>query len=127
MTAFVCLCLCLVALKILITQDSVAHMIEEIPNPRSKGPKVMVYCVGIGTFTGAVFLIVLLFVAGDINAITSSKAGPLLQILIHATNNTAGAICLLMLPLVCLAFATTSVMTTSSRMIYAFSRFVSFA
>ncbi|OJJ81779.1 uncharacterized protein ASPGLDRAFT_131614 [Aspergillus glaucus CBS 516.65] len=102
--------------------DSVAHMIEEIPNPRSEGPKVMVYCVGIGTFTGAVFLIVLLFVAGDINAITSSKAGPLLQILIHATNNTAGAICLLMLPLVCLAFATTSVMTTSSRMIYAFSR-----
>lgn len=87
----------------------------------------MVYCVGIGTFTGAIFLIVLLFVAGDINAITSSKAGPLLQILIHATNNTAGAICLLMLPLVCLAFATTSVMTTSSRMIYAFSRFVSFA
>ncbi|ODM20240.1 hypothetical protein SI65_03293 [Aspergillus cristatus] len=102
--------------------DSVAHMIEEIPNPRSEGPKVMIYCVGIGTFTGAIFLIVLLFVAGDIDAITSSKAGPLLQILIHATKNTAGAICLLMLPLVCLAFATTSVMTTSSRMIYAFSR-----
>lgn len=56
----------------------------------------MLTCVGIGTFTGSVFLIVLLFVAGDITDVVSSKAGPLLQILLHATQNTAGAICLLM-------------------------------
>ncbi|KAF5857418.1 hypothetical protein ETB97_005803 [Aspergillus alliaceus] len=102
--------------------DAVVHMIEEIPQPSVKGPKVMLTCVGIGTFTGSVFLIVLLFVAGDINDVVSSSAGPLLQILLHATQNTAGAICLLMLPLVCLAFATLSVMTTSSRMIFAFAR-----
>ncbi|KDE77572.1 hypothetical protein AO1008_03616 [Aspergillus oryzae 100-8] len=102
--------------------DAVVHMIEEIPNPSVKGPKVMLTCVGIGTFTGSVFLIVLLFVAGDITDVVSSKAGPLLQILLHATQNTAGAICLLMLPLVCLVFATLSVMTTSSRMIFAFAR-----
>ncbi|KAL9480983.1 hypothetical protein ACSS6W_005769 [Trichoderma asperelloides] len=102
--------------------DSVAHMIEEIPNAAMEGPKIMVICVGIGTFTGAIFLIVLLFVAGNIDDVISSAAGPLLQILIHATSNTAGAICLLMLPLVCLIFATFSVMTTSSRMIFAFAR-----
>ncbi|KAE8379357.1 amino acid/polyamine transporter I [Aspergillus bertholletiae] len=102
--------------------DAVVHMIEEIPNPSIKGPKVMLICVGIGTFTGSVFLIVLLFAAGDIADVVSSKAGPLLQILLHATQNTAGAICLLMLPLVCLIFATLSVMTTSSRMIFAFAR-----
>lgn len=62
-----------------------------------EGPKIMVICVGIGTFTGAIFLIVLLFVAGNIDDVISSAAGPLLQILIHATSNTAGAICLLML------------------------------
>lgn len=56
----------------------------------------MVSCVGIGTFTGAVFLIVLLFVAGDIDEVINSSAGPLLQIFLHATKNTAGAICLLM-------------------------------
>lgn len=56
----------------------------------------MVVCVGIGTFTGAIFLIVLLFVAGDIDEVVNSSAGPLLQIFIHATNNRAGAICLLM-------------------------------
>ncbi|KAJ5166280.1 uncharacterized protein N7482_005061 [Penicillium canariense] len=102
--------------------DAVVHMIEEVPNPSIEGPKIMVSCVGIGTFTGSIFLIVLLFVAGDMNQITSSAAGPLLQILIDATKNTAGAICLLMLPLVCLILAILSVMTTSSRMIFAFAR-----
>lgn len=102
----------------------------------------MVSCVGIGTFTGAIFLIVLLFVAGDMDQITTSAAGPLLQIFMDATKNTAGAICLLMyvvqfpadafrsrlhgsrLPLVCLILAILSVMTTSSRMIFAFARYV---
>lgn len=56
----------------------------------------MVYCVGIGTFTGSVFLIVLLFVAGDMDQVAKSAAGPLLQILLDATKNKAGAICLLM-------------------------------
>ncbi|OAA50569.1 amino acid permease [Metarhizium rileyi] len=102
--------------------DAVAHMIEEIPHAASEGPKIMVVCVGIGTLTGAIFLIVLLFVSGNIDDVISSSAGPLLQILIHATKSNAGAICLLMLPLVCLIFATLSVMTTSSRMIFAFSR-----
>ncbi|KAK9441778.1 amino acid permease [Metarhizium brunneum] len=102
--------------------DAVAHMIEEIPHAAAEGPKIMVICVGIGTFTGAIFLIVLLFVSGNIDDVISSSAGPLLQILIHATKSNAGAICLLMLPLVCLVFATLSVMTTSSRMIFAFAR-----
>jgi len=68
----------------------------EIPGASSEGPKIMIVCVGIGTFTGAIFLIVLLFVSGNINDVITSAAGPLLQILIHATNSNAGAICLLM-------------------------------
>lgn len=60
------------------------------------GPRIMVGCVCIGTFTGAIFLMVLLFVAGDIQTVIASPAGPLLQILVHATKNMAGAICLLM-------------------------------
>ncbi|KAM4064419.1 amino acid permease [Hirsutella rhossiliensis] len=102
--------------------DAVAHMIEEIPSASIEGPKIMVFCVGIGTCTGAIFLIVLLFVAGNISDVIESSAGPLLQIFYHATKSHVGAICLLMLPLVCLIFATLSVMTTSSRMIFAFAR-----
>ncbi|KAG9545499.1 amino acid transporter, partial [Aureobasidium melanogenum] len=102
--------------------DAVAHMIEEIPNPRKTGPFVMITCVAIGTFTGFIFLMCLLFVAGDINQVITSGAGPLLQILYNATSSHAGAICLLMFPLVCTVFATIAIMTTSSRMAWAFAR-----
>lgn len=56
----------------------------------------MVTCVGIGVATGSIFLMVLLFVAGDMDNVATSAAGPLLQILIDATKSNAGAICLLM-------------------------------
>ncbi|OJJ84428.1 GABA permease GabA [Aspergillus glaucus CBS 516.65] len=102
--------------------DGVAHMIEEIPNPSVVGPRIMIGCVVIGIVTGSIFLIVLLFVAGDIDTIINSSAGPLLAIFKHATNNNAGAVCLLIFPLVCMLFTTTSIMTTSSRMVYAFAR-----
>ncbi|CAG8933562.1 unnamed protein product [Penicillium salamii] len=95
-----------------------------VPNADVEGPKIMVSCVGIGTVTGSIFLIVLLFVAGNMEKVATSAAGPLLQILIDATQSNAGAICLLMLPLVCLVFAIISVMTTSSRMIFAFARYI---
>ncbi|OBT51789.1 hypothetical protein VE04_09993 [Pseudogymnoascus sp. 24MN13] len=102
--------------------DAVAHMIEEIPNAAVEGPKIMIACVGIGVFTGFVFLVVLLFVAGDVQEVINSAAGPMLAILYNATGSKAGSICLLIFPLVCLLFATTSIMTTSSRMTYAFAR-----
>ena len=71
-------------------------MIEEIPDPTHEGPKIMMTCVGIGLFTGFIFLSVLLFVAGDIEQVIESAAGPVLQIFYNSTENQAGAICLLM-------------------------------
>ncbi|CAK7206124.1 hypothetical protein SEUCBS139899_008908 [Sporothrix eucalyptigena] len=102
--------------------DGTIHMIEEIPNPQIEGPKIMLYCIGIGMFTGFVFLSCLLFVLTDIDAVNSSPVGPLLTIIYQATNNKAGAICLLMFPLICMLFTSTTLMTTSSRMSYAFAR-----
>lgn len=103
--------------------DAVAHMIEEIPNASVQGPKVMIYCVLIGTFTGFIFLMVLLFVSGgDADKIIEATTGPLIFILNKATSNRAGAACLLMFPLVCILFAEIAIMTTSSRMTYAFAR-----
>jgi amino acid transporter len=86
--------------------DAVAHMIEEIPNASVEGPKIMIYCVMIGTVTGFLFLMVLLFVSGgDAKSIIESASGPLLQILFNATKSRAGAVCLLMFPLGCILFA----------------------
>jgi choline transport protein len=67
--------------------DVVAHMIEAIANAAVEGPRIMVVCVGIGIFTGFVFLTVLLFVAGSIDDVISSSSGPLLQIFYNATKN----------------------------------------
>ncbi|KAK0826559.1 hypothetical protein LTR03_017165 [Friedmanniomyces endolithicus] len=102
--------------------DATAHMIEEIPNAALEGPKIMIYCVAIGVFTGFIFLSCLLFVAGPLDEVISSTAGPLGYILYHATGSKAGTVCLLLFPLVCLLFAAISIMTTSSRMTYAFAR-----
>lgn len=102
--------------------DAVAHMVEEIPDPTKEGPKIMIYCVLVGLFTGFIFLTVLLLVAGDIDDAISSSAGPVLQIFYDATGSLAGSTCLLLFPLVCLLFATITIMTTSSRMTYAFAR-----
>lgn len=102
--------------------DAVAHMIEEIPDPTVQGPRIMIACVGIGMFTGFIFLMVLLLVAGPIEDVIESAAGPLLHIFFNATNSRTGSIMLLLFPLVCLLFATISIMTTSSRMTWAFAR-----
>jgi choline transport protein len=103
--------------------DAVAHMIEEIPNASVEGPKIMIYCVMIGTVTGFFFLMILLFVSGgDAKSIIESTAGPLVTILYNATSSKAGAVCLLMFPLGCILFAEIAIMTTSSRMTYAFAR-----
>lgn len=68
---------------------------------------------------------VLLFVSGgpdNLENVISSGAGPLLEIFYNATSSKTGAICLLIFPLICLLFATSSIMTTSSRMTFAFAR-----
>ncbi len=100
--------------------DATAHMVEEIPNAAVEAPKILIYCVLIGMFTGFIFLMALLFVGGPIDKVITSLYGPLCQILYTATGSKAGAVCLQIFPLVCLLFAGISIMTTSSRMTYAF-------
>ena len=56
----------------------------------------MIACVGIGTFTGFIFLTVLLLVAGDVDDVIESAAGPLLHIFFNATNSRTGSIILLL-------------------------------
>jgi len=102
--------------------DAVAHMIEEVPEPHLKGPKIMIYCILIGMATGFIFLSVLLFVLTDVDRVNTSANGPILEILYQATGSRAGATCLLIFPLGCLCFATIGIMSTSSRMTYAFAR-----
>lgn len=102
--------------------DATAHMIEEIPNAQKEGPKIMLYCIGIGMFSGFIFLSCLLFVLKDLDTVIASGSGPLLQIFFDATDNKAGSVCLLIFPIMCMVFTSTALMTTSGRMTYAFAR-----
>jgi len=109
-------------MTVLCRPEIVNRVLEEIPNAAIEAPKIMIYCVAMGMATGFVFLVVLLFVAGNIDGIIESDAGPIGAILYHATGSRAGAVALQIFPLACLMFAGIGIMTTSSRMTYAFAR-----
>lgn len=97
-------------------------MIEEIPDPQRQGPKIMLYCIGIGMFTGFIFLSGLLFCVNNIDNVINATWGPLLEIFMEATNSKAGSTCLLVFPLLCMVFTTVTLVCTSTRMSYAFAR-----
>ncbi|OAA34854.1 Amino acid/polyamine transporter I [Metarhizium rileyi] len=102
--------------------DATAHMIEEIPDPQRQGPKIMLYCIGIGMVTGFIFLSGILFCVNNIGNVLSATWGPLLEIFMQATKSKAGSTCLLIFPLLCMVFTTTTLVCTSTRMSYAFAR-----
>ncbi|KHN94010.1 Amino acid/polyamine transporter I [Metarhizium album ARSEF 1941] len=102
--------------------DATAHMIEEIPDPQHQGPKIMLSCIGIGMVTGFIFLSGLLFSVDNIDNVLGAAWGPLLEIFMQATKSKAGSTCLLVFPLLCMVFTTTTLMCTSTRMSYAFAR-----
>ncbi|OAQ98965.1 hypothetical protein LLEC1_00595 [Akanthomyces lecanii] len=102
--------------------DATAHMIEEIPEPHVRGPKIMIYCILIGTVSGFIFLSCILFCVADVDEVIVSPRGPLLELFMQATGNAAGSTCLVMFPLICMLFAVTTIMCTSSRMTWAFAR-----
>ncbi|PHH59786.1 hypothetical protein CDD81_2590 [Ophiocordyceps australis] len=102
--------------------DAVAHMIEEIPEPQVEGPRIMLVTIVIGVVTGFISMSCLLFCLDSVEGVIESKLGPLLQMLMDATESRAGSVCLLLLPIVCLVFTSVMLVCTSSRMTWAFAR-----
>ncbi|ELU42234.1 choline transporter [Rhizoctonia solani AG-1 IA] len=101
---------------------TVSHIVEEMPSPHIHAPRAMILAVLIGATSSFAFLIVLLFCLKDVDAVIASPAGALLEIIYQATNNRAGSVCLLMFPVVSMAFAGQGIMTGASRMTHAFAR-----
>ncbi|KAG8735797.1 hypothetical protein FRC10_010149 [Ceratobasidium sp. 414] len=69
--------------------DAVSHIVEEMPDPHIHAPRAMVLAVLIGATSSFAFLVVLLFCLTDIDAVITSPAGALLEIIYQATNNRA--------------------------------------
>ncbi|GAA5938478.1 hypothetical protein JCM10213_003305 [Rhodosporidiobolus nylandii] len=106
----------------LVGVDALSHMVEEIPEPHINVPRAMLLAVVVGASSSFVFLMVLLFVMTDVDAVISSSAGALLETIYQSTGNVAGSICLQVFPIVSMEFAAQGIMCAASRMVHAFAR-----
>lgn len=104
--------------------DSVAHMSEEIDDASKQAPRAMVLSVIVGFITGFAFILSLLFVIQDMDAVVNTPTGfPLLAIFYQATGNSrAGAICLTLITVITQSFTNISLLSEGSRSVYAFAR-----
>ncbi|KAM0750786.1 amino acid transporter [Meredithblackwellia eburnea MCA 4105] len=103
--------------------DSVSHLSEELEDASLQAPRALVLSILISGVFAIPYLIVTLFFIGDVSVLAASPTGfPFLQMMYNCVQNEAGAIVL--------AFATTgmamtaipSLIASTSRTIWAFSR-----
>ena len=97
-------------------------MAEEIPEPAKNVPRTMILSVAIGAASGFLLCTALLFAAPDMDAVIAAPEGPILFILASATGSARSAVALALFPLGCLLLGITMVMTSASRLVWAFAR-----
>lgn len=101
----------------------VAAMCEEVQSPEREVPKAIVWSVVAAGVTGLIYLIPILFVLPDVNALLNVTSGqPIGLIFKHATGSAAGGFGLLFLILGIWFFAGIGALTASSRCTFAFAR-----
>ncbi|GAB7352953.1 hypothetical protein MBLNU459_g3527t1 [Dothideomycetes sp. NU459] len=101
----------------------VASMCEEVQNPSREVPKAIVLSVAAAGVTGVIYLIPILFVLPDIQALLSVANGQPIGLLFKTvTGSAAGGFGLLFLLLGILFFAGIGALTAASRCTYAFAR-----
>lgn len=101
----------------------VASLCEEVQNPAREVPKAMVLSVVAAGITGIIYLIPILFVMPDVDAVLAVPTGqPIGTIYKLATGSAGGGFGLLFLILGILFFASVGSLTATSRNLYAFSR-----
>lgn len=97
------------------------HMMEEMPSPETKGPRLIITAIMMAIVTGFCYISAVLFVIDDIPAAVSSSE-PLLTIYFQSTGSKAGSICLMMFPVLSFILCTIDDMATSARLSFALAR-----
>lgn len=101
----------------------IAAMCEEVAEPEREVPKAMVLSVIAAGITGIFYLIPVLFVLPDVDALIAVATGqPIGLVFKTATGSAGGGFGLLFLILGILFFAGVGSLTATSRCLYAFSR-----
>jgi choline transport protein len=91
------------------TPDCVAHLAEEIPNPKRNIPLAIGAQMGIGFFTAFFYLTAIFYSISDLETVLSSPYFPLAHIYYQATSSKAGTMGLLLIiffPIVCCCIGT---------------------
>lgn len=102
--------------------DSVIHMVEELPSPRTAAPRIIWLAVVIGAVTGGLFMVVCLGCIQNLDLVLNSPTGlPFAQLMID-TIGLQGAAALLALFCFNGIGQGISVMTTASRLTWGFAR-----
>lgn len=100
--------------------DSVIHMVEELPSPRTNAPRVMYLAVLSGALSGGLFMVVCLFSIQDLRTVIDSDL-PFMQLVTDAVG-LKGGVALLVL-FICNGLGQgISILTTASRLSWGFAR-----
>jgi len=105
------------------TPDSITHMAEELPNPKSDIPKAILFQIGLGFLTAFFFAIAVLYGINDFDAIiTSNGSFPLAAAYQQATGNNSATIGLLAIIFLSLLICLIGTFLTLSRIWWALAR-----
>lgn len=103
--------------------DAVTHMAEEIPDPRTNIPRVLMATVTLGISIGFPVMIGVMFCVTDFDSVVGTATGvPSLQLFYNSTHSVAGACMLQTMILVAFFGAVYSIHTWQSRMAWSFAR-----
>ena len=100
--------------------DSVIHMVEELPSPRTNAPRVMYLAVISGALTGGVFMVVCLFCIQDLDSILNSDL-PFIKLVTDSIGLQGGAALIVLFVFNGLGQGV-SIMTSASRLSWGFAR-----
>ncbi|KAJ6550172.1 choline transport protein [Mycena capillaripes] len=105
------------------TPDSVTHMAEELPHPRRDLPRAVAAQITLGTLTGFIYSVALMFSITDLDAVlTSNGSFPLAAVYAQATGNKAGTFGLLFIFFLSITICCIGVFITTGRIYWALAR-----
>ncbi|KAF4771469.1 hypothetical protein N7455_007806 [Penicillium solitum] len=103
--------------------DAPSHMTEEMTHASRDAPKAIIFSVIMGGVTGLLFLLILCFCMGDIEATANSSTGvPVIQIFYDSTQSKVGTCILASMITVIIMVTSISLVAEGSRSVYAFAR-----
>jgi choline transport protein len=100
--------------------DSVIHLVEEIPSPRTNAPKITWLAVAFGAVTGFIFMVVCLFCMQNVNEVVNANI-PFVELMLQAIGLEGGATLIALFIFNGLGQGI-SILTTGSRLTWGFAR-----